>query len=88
VTARQVLAVFLVEAAAISTAGGLGGLAVGLGAGHALQRIYPEFPVQPPSWAVAAALVVSISVGVLFGMLPARRAARLDPVAALMRQRA
>ena len=88
VTARQVLAVFLVEAAAISTAGGLGGLAVGLGAGHALQRIYPEFPVQPPSWAVATALVVSISVGVLFGMLPARRAARLDPVAALMRQRA
>jgi putative ABC transport system permease protein len=88
VTARQVLAVFLVEAAVISTAGGLGGLAAGLGVGAVLQRIKPEFPMQPPAWAVVSALAVSIFVGILFGLLPARRAARLDPVAALMRQRA
>ena len=39
--------------------------------------------MQPPVWAVVAALVVSISVGLLFGSLPARRAAALDPVEAL-----
>jgi putative ABC transport system permease protein len=87
VTGRQVLLVFLLEAALISSAGGILGLLGGIGAGRALRVLYPEFPVQPPLWAVVASLVVSISVGVLFGSLPARRAARLDPVEALMRNR-
>jgi len=42
--------------------------------------------VRPPEWAVWGAIAVSILVGVVFGSLPARRAARLDPVAALARQ--
>jgi putative ABC transport system permease protein len=88
VTAGQIVSVFLIEAAIISTAGGLLGLAAGWGAGRVLHHIYPDFPVQAPAWAVAAALLVSISVGLLFGSLPARRAARLDPVEALMRRRA
>lgn len=88
VTYGQVVAVFLVEAAILSTAGGSLGLAAGLGAGRFLQWLYPEFPVQPPPWAVAAALVVSCSVGLLFGILPARNAARLNPVQALMRRKA
>jgi putative ABC transport system permease protein len=87
-TYGQVVAVFLVEAAILSTAGGSLGLAAGLGAGRFLQWLYPEFPVQPPPWAVAAALVVSCSVGLLFGILPARNAARLNPVQALMRRKA
>lgn len=88
VTNGQVIGVFLVEAAILSTAGGCLGLLAGLGAGHVLLRLYPEFPVQAPDWAVVAALVVSVSVGLLFGILPARNAARLDPVNALMRRSA
>ena len=88
VTTQQIVQVFLLEASLISTSGGLLGLAVGIGAGRFLQHLYPEFPVRPPGWAVVAALVVSMAVGLVFGSMPARRAARLDPVEALMRKRA
>jgi putative ABC transport system permease protein len=88
VTQAQVVAVFLVEAAVLATLGGCLGLATGLGGGRILQQFYPEFPFHPPLWAVVAALVLSCSVGLLFGILPARHAARLDPVAALTRRKA
>jgi putative ABC transport system permease protein len=80
---RQVLTVFLTEAALLSTTGGLLGLATGWAAVRILVGIFPALPASPPTWAVAAALGLSVGVGVLFGLLPARRAARLDPVAAL-----
>ncbi len=80
---RQILAVFLAEAALISLAGGLIGLAAGWSVIHVTGRIWPAFPAATPAWAVAAALGVSVVVGVVFGMLPARRATALDPVAAL-----
>ena len=74
------------EAAILSTAGGALGLLAG-GAGTLVIRgLYPDFPLAPPAWAVAAALAVSVSVGLVFGVLPARRAARLDPVVALARR--
>ncbi|MFH1144872.1 MAG: FtsX-like permease family protein, partial [Candidatus Eisenbacteria bacterium] len=88
VTGAQIVAVFLLEASMISTGGGILGLGAGIGLGQVLRKIVPDFPVQPPLWAVIAALVVSIAVGLVFGSLPAHRAARLDPVAALMRKRA
>jgi putative ABC transport system permease protein len=82
-TRRGILAIFLVEALLLSAAGCLVGLVTGyLGAGYLALR-YPALPTQPPDWAVVAALVVSVGSGILFGVLPARRAARLDPVAAL-----
>jgi putative ABC transport system permease protein len=86
VTPRQVVAVFLVEAAALSTAGGVAGLAGGYATVFVLQRVWPTFPVHPPTWAVVAAVVTSVAVGLAFGVLPARRAAALDPVAALQRR--
>ncbi len=88
VTHRQVIAVFLVEAAILSTAGGAVGLLAGTGAGRLLQGFYPEFPFHSPGWAIGAALAVSCVVGLLFGLLPARKAARLDPVQALMMRKA
>lgn len=80
---RQVLAVFLAEAALLSGLGGLAGLAVGWIAVRILVHVFPALPASPPTWAVAASLGLSLGVGIVFGLLPARRAARLDPVAAL-----
>jgi putative ABC transport system permease protein len=80
---RQILAVFLSEAVALSTLGGLLGLAIGQLALRILMAFYPNLPAQAPAWAVAASLAVSAVVGVVFGVAPARRATRLDPVRAL-----
>jgi putative ABC transport system permease protein len=82
-TEGQILAAFLTEAALISTTGGALGLLAGLAGNRILLAFYPTFPFSPPDWAVAGALVVSLAVGMVFGALPARRASRLDPVAAL-----
>jgi putative ABC transport system permease protein len=88
VTSSQVVVVFLMESAILSTAGGTVGLLAGMGGSALLQQLYPEFPFTPPAWAMLAALGVSCSVGLVFGILPARNAARLDPVRALMRRKA
>jgi len=82
----QVLAAFLVEAAILSTMGGAAGLLVAFTVTWLLRRAYPSFPMEAPVWAVLASILVSISVGMIFGALPARRASRLDPVAALARR--
>jgi putative ABC transport system permease protein len=86
VTRAQVVAAFLLEATILSTAGGTLGVGFGYAGAQAVQWLYPTFPMSPPSWAVAAALAVSVSVGLAFGVLPAWRASRLDPVAALSRR--
>ncbi len=82
----QVLRAFLVEAALLSTSGGVLGLFVGWGGTVLMRGLFPGFPVEAPAWAVAAALAVSVSVGLVFGVLPARRAARLEPIVALSRR--
>jgi len=78
-----ILACFLTESALLSTTGGLLGLAVGWLGVRILVKVFPALPATPPSWAVVAALVLSVLVGTVFGYLPARRATRLDPVTAL-----
>lgn len=82
----QVAAVFLAEAALLALAGGVLGLAVGGAAVWGLVALYPALPARPPLWAVASALGVAVAIGLVFGLLPARRAARLDPVSALGRR--
>ena len=74
---------FLVEAALLSCAGAAAGLALGHLAAWGLRLLYPQLPAWPPDWAVLAALITALGTGLLFGVMPARRAARLDPVAAL-----
>jgi len=82
-TSRQVLAAFLAEAVVLSAAGGVLGVLLGAAAVRVFVAFYPTFPASPPAWSIAAALAVAVAVGVGFGVWPARRATRLDPVAAL-----
>lgn len=82
-SAGQVLLLFLAEAVVLSVLGGLLGLGLGAAGVEVFVRIYPSFPASPPAWAVAAAAVLSVVVGTVFGVWPARRATRMDPVRAL-----
>jgi len=82
-SAAQVASLFLAEAAAVALLGGVAGVAVGFGLGAALRWLVPGLPVETPLVFVVAALGVSLAVGLLSGVLPARRAARLDPIEAL-----
>jgi putative ABC transport system permease protein len=82
-TRRQVTALFLAEAILLSVVGAVIGLALGFVLDWGAGRIYPALTLQPPPWAVALAVVTAIASGVVFGLMPARRAAQLDPVAAL-----
>jgi len=76
---------FMAEAAMLSLVGALTGYGLGLFGAFVLRQMYPVFPAYPPDWAVAAALGTALTTGLLFGIMPARRAARLDPVQALMK---
>jgi putative ABC transport system permease protein len=83
---RDVARLFVIEAALLSFAGALLGLAIGMASAELVHRIYAKFPIVPPLWAIGAALIIAVGTGLLFGVLPARRAARLDPVSALSRR--
>jgi putative ABC transport system permease protein len=77
---------FLAEAALLSMLGAVIGYALGLAGAALIRALYPSFPAYPPGWAVLAALGTALLTGVLFGVLPARNAARLDPVTALAKR--
>ncbi len=82
-TQGGILALFLGEAALLSLVGGTAGLFAGWGTAELLQLAVPALPVHTPwSYAVLAELV-AVSVGLVAGIMPARRAARLDPLEAL-----
>jgi putative ABC transport system permease protein len=84
--ARTIRWVFLTEAALLSLAGAVLGYALGQGGAFVIRQLYPTFPAWPPTWAVLAALGTALGTGILFGVLPARRAAQLEPVAALSKR--
>jgi putative ABC transport system permease protein len=83
---RQILEAFLVEASLLSTIGGALGVAGGYALAGLTRHLWPALPAHPPAWSVVSALVVALGVGLAFGAMPARRAARLEPVSALARR--
>ncbi len=85
-TARSIRNLFLTEAAMLSLSGAFIGVLFGEAGAAVLRELYPSFPAYPPPWAVLAGIGTALVTGVLFGVMPANRAARLDPVQALSRK--
>jgi putative ABC transport system permease protein len=79
----QVLMLFLGEAVVLSAAGGLGGLIFGVGSAQLLHIALPTLPVHTPIFYVILAEIIAVVIGLIAGVVPARRAAMLDPVEAL-----
>ena len=80
---RTILGLFLGEAVALSALGGIIGLLLGFGLAQLIHLLLPALPVNTPISFVVAAEAVAVVIGLAAGVLPARRAARLDPVDAL-----
>jgi putative ABC transport system permease protein len=79
---REILAQFLLEAATLTTLGGIAGVLLGSATGLAVHWL-SGFPVSLPWWSFVLGLGFSCGVGLVFGMLPAMKASRLDPIEAL-----
>ena len=86
---KTILALFVIEAALTSALGGVAGIGLGYVVSMAANRLLPlvltdmELTVSPSPGSVAVAFGISVGIGILFGYLPARRAARLNPIDAL-----
>jgi putative ABC transport system permease protein len=85
-TGGQILHLFLSESAILSLIGALFGIILALLGTWTIMRLYPNFPMMIPLWSLSAATGVALLTGLIFGVLPARRAAKLDPVEALSRR--
>ncbi|MGD8384584.1 MAG: ABC transporter permease [Lysobacterales bacterium] len=83
-TRQDILLQFLIEALTLTMIGGLVGVAIGYGLGALVSAMLPGFPAaHVPLWAVLLSFGFSAAVGVIFGIVPAAKAAQLDPIEAL-----
>jgi len=82
----QIIALFLAESAILSIIGAALGLMLAAAGIWTITRLFPNFPLEVPLWSLWAAVGVSVTTGLIFGVLPAMRAARLDPVLSLSRR--
>jgi putative ABC transport system permease protein len=79
----DIIVQFLTEAVVLTALGGIIGLILGWTISRAAGLIFPNLPTAVPLWAAVSGVMVSVGVGLFFGIWPAGRAARLDPVEAL-----
>lgn len=82
-TRSAIVLQFLLEAMTLTFIGGIIGVVAAVGISNLIMLLMPTIPAQVPLWAVLAGLGTSIGVGLIFGVLPARKAARLDPIECL-----
>jgi putative ABC transport system permease protein len=80
---RDIVLQFLTEAMTLSILGGAIGVVVGVAVPAGVKRAFEALPAETPVWAVLVGLLVSLSVGIFFGLYPAVKASRLDPIEAL-----
>jgi putative ABC transport system permease protein len=80
---RDIVRQFLYEAMTLTFVGGIIGVVLAVGVSKIVAFALPALPAQIPAWAVITGLVVSIMVGLIFGVWPARKASRLDPIECL-----
>jgi putative ABC transport system permease protein len=80
---RDIVLQFLTEATTLSVLGGAIGVVVGIAVPAGIKRAFAALPAETPAWAVLVGLAVSMSVGIFFGLYPAVKASRLDPIEAL-----
>jgi len=80
---RDIVLQFLTEATTLSLLGGAIGVVLGIAVPAAIKRVFEALPAETPIWAIVVGLGVSISVGIFFGLYPAVKASRLDPIEAL-----
>jgi putative ABC transport system permease protein len=83
---RQIRTIFVSEGLVLSATSGLGGLVLGEAGVVLIRTLYPAFPAFVPFWIISLAFTSAVITGALFSLLPARRAALLDPVIALARR--
>ncbi|MGD2111972.1 MAG: ABC transporter permease [Gammaproteobacteria bacterium] len=83
---RQIIRLILAEALLLSALGAGAGLLLGEAGSLVVRRAFPVLPAHAPPWALLMALGIALLAGVLFSLVPARRAARLDPVLALAKR--
>ncbi len=79
----QIMTLLVTEALVLSTIGGLVGMLLGFFGSWVTVQFYPTLQTTPPLWAVAASMGTALCTGFVFSLLPARRAAKLDPITAL-----
>jgi putative ABC transport system permease protein len=80
---RDIVRQFLFEAMTLTFLGGILGVVLAVGISRIIMLFVPSLPASIPSWAVISGLTVSIGVGLIFGVWPARKASRLDPIECL-----